>query len=167
MTARLSRSLSLRRLLRDGEVHVDANAEERETIAAALDLLDLDALSATVHATPYRRQGVELRGTVSADLVQPCVVSLEPVPAHVHEAFHIRLHPDAAPAGADVDPDGEDPPERLEGEVVDVGAIVLEHFVLGIPPYPRAEGAAFDSEEEAEQEPSPFAALAVLKSSRP
>jgi len=92
-------------------------------------------------------------------------VTREPVPAAVEEAFSIRLDPQAGEAAiVDIDPDAEDPPERLESDSVDVGAIALEHFVLGLDPYPRADGAQFDGHIGDDGEaPSPFAALAVLR----
>jgi hypothetical protein len=46
--------------------------------------------------------------------------------------------------------------------------VVEQQFVLGIDPYPRKPGAAFDAAaygaaEPEEAKPSPFAALAKLK----
>jgi uncharacterized metal-binding protein YceD (DUF177 family) len=163
MIARLSRPVSLRRLRGEETITVEATAEERAALAEALDLLTLDSLTATVTVRPWRTDGVVVSGTVRGALTQACVVTLEPVASVVEEEFVRRLHPDAAEnPDVEVDPEADDPPERLEGDTVDVGAIVLEHFALGIDPYPRAPGAVWES-EEAEEEPSPFAALAALK----
>ncbi|GAB5375253.1 MAG: DUF177 domain-containing protein [Acuticoccus sp.] len=168
MTARLSRPISVRRIVREEPVTVEASEAERAAIAEALDLVSLDSLTAELTVRPWRKEGVRVVGTVRADLAQACVVTLEPVHSHVEEDFDVRLHPDAVECNSDVEIDVEaaDPPEPLEGDLVDVGAIALEHFVLGVEPYPRAPGAVFDTagdaEEEAE-EPSPFAALAALK----
>lgn len=142
-----------------------ADEAERRQIAEALDLVAIDRLSAEVSVKPWRREGVRVSGTVRAAVSQPCVVTLEPVPGTVEEAFTLRLDPEASEAATvDIDPDSEDPPERLESDVVDIGAIVLEHFVLGLDPYPRAEGVAFEGHiEDDEPETSPFAALKTLK----
>ena len=171
MTARLSRPISVRRIVREEPVTVEASEKERAEIAEALDLLSLDSLTAELVVRPWKSEGVRVIGTVRAALTQACVVTLEPVASTVEEEFDVRLHPDAAavstPAQVEVDVEAADPPELLEGDTVDVGAIALEHFVLGIEPYPRIEGAVFDIEDEdgaAEvDEPSPFAALAALK----
>jgi uncharacterized protein len=161
--ARLSRPVSLRRLRGEERVTIEATAEERAALAAELDLLAIGRLTAEVTLTPWRATGVRVAGTVHGEVTQACVVTLEPVVSVIDETFAVRLHPDAAESPeVDVDPEAEDPPERLEGDVVDVGAIVLEHFALGIDPYPRAPGAVFEPAEE-EDEPSPFAALAPLK----
>ena len=168
MTARLSRPISVRRIIREEPVTVEASEAERAAIAEALDLVSLDSLTAELTVRPWRKEGVRVVGTVRADLAQACVVTLEPVPSHVEEDFDVRLHPDAVESSSDVEIDVEaaDPPEPLEGDLVDVGAIALEHFVLGIEPYPRAPGAVFETETDAveqTEEPSPFAALAALK----
>ncbi|WP_420392137.1 YceD family protein [Acuticoccus sp.] len=167
MTARLRRPVSVRRLTGE-EVHrIEASEPERAALVEALDLVALDALTADVALRPWRGQGVRVTGTVRGAVVQSCVVTLEPVPGTVEEEFDVRLHPDAAVAvSVEVDPDAPDPPEKLTGHEVDVGAICLEHFVLGLDPYPRAPGVEFEADESdgAEaKEPSPFAVLARLK----
>lgn len=163
MIARLSRPLSLRRLKGEERVTVEATPEERTALAEALDLLSLDSLTAEVTVKPWRVDGVKVSGTVRGAVTQACVVTLEPVTSAVEETFEMRLHPDATPdPEVEVDPAAEDPPELLEGDTVDIGAIVFEHFALGIDPYPRAPGAVWEA-EEVEEEPSPFAALAALK----
>lgn len=145
---------------------IEATAEERAALAEALELVAIDDLSAEVIVKPWRGEGVRVQGTVRGTVTQSCVVSLEPVPGSVEEAFDMRFHPDVAePSEIDVDPEAPDPPEPLEGYEVDVGAIALEHFVLGLDPYPRAPGVAFEPvEDDTEaEEPSPFAVLESLK----
>nr|WP_255720777.1 DUF177 domain-containing protein [Acuticoccus kalidii] len=113
---------------------------------------------------PWKGEGVRVTGRVSGKLRQACVVTLEPVEGTVEETFDLRFHPDIQESTTiDVDADAEDPPEPLDGQSIDIGAIALEYFALGIDPYPRAPGAEFDDIEEGEEEPSPFAALAALK----
>lgn len=169
MTARLSRPVSIRRLQTEEVVRVEASEEERASIAEALDLIALESLTADLTLRPWRREGVRVEGRVRGVLTQACIVTLDPVESTVDEEIDVRLHPDAVDTTTvEVDPDAADPPEPLEGDTVDVGAIVLEHFVLGIDPYPRVPGAEFDPGEvadEEEEEPSPFAALAALKNS--
>ncbi len=167
MTARLSRPVSVRRLAREERVAVEATAQERAAIAEELDVLSIESLTADVTLRPWRKDGVRVEGRVRGALSQACVVTLEPVATTVDETFDVRLHPEVASTGpVDVDVDAADPPELLETDTVDVGAIVLEHFVLGIEPYPRAPGAELDLPEglvEDEPDPSPFAVLASLK----
>ena len=55
----------------------------------------------------------------------------------------------------------EDEPDPVIDGKIDLGALAAEFFALGLDPYPRKPGVAFD-EEETNPEPtdSPFAALA-------
>ena len=166
MSARLSRPISVRRLSKEERVTVEATPEERAAIADALDLVAVDSLTAEISLRPWKKEGVRVTGVVKAAVVQSCIVTLEPVPSTVDETFELRLHPDAVLSTTiDVDPEAEDPPEPLETDTVDVGAIALEHFALGLDPYPRAPGAVFEAEEDEpeDEEPSPFAVLEALK----
>jgi len=135
-------------------------------VAVDTETTSLDSLTADITLRPWRQEGVRVEGRVRGSLSQACVVTLEPVATTVDEEISLRLHPDAVESGPiEVDVDATDPPELLEEDVIDVGAIVLEHFVLGIEPYPRVAGVEFEvpQEEDDEKEPSPFAVLASLK----
>ena len=146
--------------------------EERAAIAETLDLVDLPALAAQLELRRDGRGRIHVEGHVVADIVQSCVVSLEPVPQHIDEPISMVFVEDGdmeaeARPGAEIriDPATEDPPEALTGSRLDLGPIVLEHFVLAIDPYPRAPGAEMpETGEGASDSPeSPFAVLAKLK----
>ncbi|MEM9221297.1 MAG: DUF177 domain-containing protein [Pseudomonadota bacterium] len=165
MTANLSRPVDIRRLHKEQNVTVEATETERTAIAKALELLSLESLTAQLSVTPWRQDGVRVSGTVHAKLSQACIVTLEPVENIMDEPFEVCLHPEASAGSVvEIDPDAPDPPDILEGDTVDVGAMVLEHFALALDPYPRAPGVEFEPpKDESEDEPSPFAALAALK----
>jgi uncharacterized metal-binding protein YceD (DUF177 family) len=146
-----------------------ATEAERDALARAYGLREVKALSADLTARPGARGSVIVEGRVTADIVQTCVVSLEPVEQRIDEPVESRFAPEAkrdAASGGEihVDLDVEDPPEPL-GSSIDLGALAEEYFVLAIDPYPRAPGAEIP--EEAGRDPaagndSPFAALAAL-----
>jgi uncharacterized metal-binding protein YceD (DUF177 family) len=150
-------------------VEMSASAAERSALAAANDLVSVDGLSATVDVERAPGGAVVVSGHVVADIVQTCVVSLAPVAAHIDEAFSVRY----VRGGQGGSPEGEiivdleavDPPEMLTGPTIDVGALVEEHFILAIDPYPRAPGAELPAEVpsgSAGDPSSPFAALAAF-----
>jgi uncharacterized metal-binding protein YceD (DUF177 family) len=151
---------------------VEATEKERKEISAALDLVDLPALAADLELRRDGRGRIHVEGRVVADIVQSCVVSLEPVAQHIDEPIAM-VFVEAREAGAEprpgaeirVDPVDEDPPEALPGSTLDLGPIVIEHFVLAIDPYPRAPGAELpDGGEGTSDSPdSPFAILAKLR----
>lgn len=166
MIARLSRHFSVRRLHRPEEVSIEASEEERAALAEALDLVAVKSLTAQLTVRPWRGEGVAVSGTVQGEVVQECVVTLEPVEGRVEEAIHMRLHPTVSQSPTvDIDPDASDPPELLDSDVVDLGAIAVEHFALGLDPYPKAAGVTFEAEalDEDDAPPSPFAVLSTLR----
>ncbi len=127
-----------------------ASDEQRAALAAAYDLVAMDRLSASATLTPGAGGLVAVSGRVVADIVQSCVVSLEPVAQHIDETFAVDFAPAGRPAAKPpleaarevaIDPEAPDPPEPMAGTSVDVGALVEEMFVLAIDPYPRAPGA--------------------------
>jgi hypothetical protein len=152
----------------DGEgFDVDIAPTERE--AAALARL--------IGATSVRRMrlrgrlapaggGWRLEGRLGATVVQPCVVTLEPVTTRIDVDVHRLWLPEAGRPAAEVVlvVDAEDEPEPL-GDRIDLGLVATEALALGVPAYPRKPGAALPSSDEAvdEDRPLPFAALAALR----
>lgn len=152
-------------------VSIEAGPEERERLARDLDILSVDALSATFTLTPWRKTGVRVAGEVRGRVKQACVVTLDPVDEEVVETVDRTFLPgdEIGPIGDEIEIDAEadDPPEALEGSTLDLGVIASEHLALGLDPYPRAPGAGYgdliEDDGSKDEEPSPFAALAKLK----
>lgn len=157
--------------------HVIIVADEatRAALARHADIVSVEAMRAELVVRPWGHDGFSVEGRVTADLTQACVVTLEPVPGRVDETVAVKLVPPEAMARWVEKQDEEgaidldltrDIPDPIEGGVIDVGAIAVEHFLVGLDPYPRKEGAAFDAEAAGVgaggDELSPFAALARL-----
>lgn len=167
----LSRPLAVDGLPANGlEAEVEATEEERRTLAEMLDILAIHSLTGRFTVKPWRRDGVKVTGVVEAEVDQACVVSLEPVRQTVREEVDLAFLPGAElpPAGAEieVDPDAPDLPEPLEDGRIDLGAVTAEHMALGLDPYPRAPGVAFEGwiEDDGRNDGgSPFAGLKALK----
>jgi uncharacterized metal-binding protein YceD (DUF177 family) len=168
----LQRRVEAARLPATGiDLSVEASESQRKALAEAYKLVAVSGLAATATVTPGRRGSLVAEGRVTADIVQSCVVSLEPVAQHIDESFSVRFVPADSPEavlpkpGSEVvvDPTQPDPPEVMEGSGIDVGGLVEEVFALAIDPYPRAPGAALPADPVAppqERETSPFAVLA-------
>lgn len=165
------------RLPRKGmPVLIDADERQRSALAAEHDLLSVARLRAELLVVPWKGDGVRITGHVEAEIVQACVVSLEPVPASIREAVEAIFIPEgstlakrvADPSGEIfVDPEGPDAPELFVGDTIDVGAVAEEFFALGIEPYPRGSGvgaaAVKPVDEETPRPVSPFEKLRSLK----
>lgn len=150
---------------------LDVDEASRARIARRLELVALARLDALVRvvlerARPDRR--VRLEGRIEALATQTCVVTLEPVESHIEAAFE-RILDAAAPAAEEavVDPELPDV-EPLEGDVLDVGEIVIEELSLALDPFPRRPDAALGDlvPAAADDAPSPgaFASLERLRS---
>jgi hypothetical protein len=148
-----------------------ADEAVRRQVARALGLSALDRLEAEVTLCPWL-DGAEVVGRWSADLVQECGVTLEPVPARLEGDFQLRVVPQGSAAAPSADAEVEmelsedDPPDVLDGDRIDIGHYVVEQLSLEIDPFPRAPGATFDPPAP-EEPPSPFAVLNRLKDADP
>ncbi|KZL16737.1 hypothetical protein PsAD2_03354 [Pseudovibrio axinellae] len=155
------------------------NESDRAQIAKAYDLIELIELEVDLDLRPWRRDGLAARGHIRANAVQRCVVTLEPVECVINEEFDRTFLPEQDSRGrrrrdddtleVDLDVNESDPPDYFEGPQVDLGAIICEHFALGLDPFARAKGVEMDEKyapnpeeeqkQDEEQKPSPFAAL--------
>jgi uncharacterized metal-binding protein YceD (DUF177 family) len=142
-----------------------ANATERAKLAERFGLLALDRLSAEVRLKRGRRGAVFMEGRFAADVTQACVVTLEPVAAHLEQDFTVTFAPrGAAQAGEVVIALEEDEPsEEIVDGRIDIGEAVVQQFAVALDPYPRSPAAAaaeLSGGTEEEGRKGPFAALA-------
>ncbi|HEY8580698.1 MAG TPA: DUF177 domain-containing protein [Beijerinckiaceae bacterium] len=187
-----SRPFLVEELLRrpDDTLTIEADAEERAALAAADEVPGVGALTAT-YRIAREGKFIHVTGEVRARVTQTCVVTLEPFESEVVEPVDVRFAEDAAPPppprpagkrGRDGEPasrrrrepakappppppaleEDEDPPDPIVDGRIDLGALAAEFLALGLDPYPRKPGAAFQPIAE-EPEESPFAALAKLQ----
>lgn len=145
---------------------IDADATERERLARRLGLSELRRLHADL-ALQHRGAGIALTATWVAEVVQDCVVTLDPVVSELSGTFELAYGPAAKAetvAEVELDLDAADPPEPIAGGRIDVGEAVVEQLALAIDPYPRKPGVEFvPPADEAETTENPFAALGGLK----
>lgn len=142
-------------------VVIDAGEKERAALATAHELVAVKHYRAELLVVPWKRNGVKVSGTVEADIVQECVVTLDPVENHVGEAVEAVYLPEDSKLGRlgfdgggeiVLDAEGPDSPETFSGDTIDVGALAEEFFGLGIDPYPRKAGAEVAAAEDKESE---------------
>lgn len=167
-----SRRVSIDSLADDEVIQdIEANAEERAALAARFGLLALDSLTATVRLKRGRGGRIRLDGEFAADVVQSCVVTLEPVKSRVADSFTVTFAPtsdlDTGPE-LDLSPWAEELPEPLEGDVIDIGETVAQFLSLALDPYPRRQGIEFTPADYPglaadSAKNGPFAALATLR----
>jgi uncharacterized metal-binding protein YceD (DUF177 family) len=153
-------------------VRLSANESERQALAELWDVREVLSLSADLQIARWKKDGVKIKGDVTARIVQSCVVTLEPVEADIKESIDSILVPEgsrlARQASNDggemiLSPDGPDIPDTFTGDTIDAGVVVSEHVALAIEPYPRKPGVTFGARIEStaadDEKPNPFAAL--------
>jgi hypothetical protein len=169
-----SRPIRVETIPREGlRTIIEADAAERAALAAFNNLHAVGRLVADLTLKPGVGGVINVRGEVAADITQTCVVTLEPFAASFVEPVDLQFAaPSAAPArrsategereSAALD-DGDQPDPIIEGKI-DLGALAAEFLTLGLDPYPRKPGAAFEP-PKAGQSPadSPFSGLADPK----
>jgi len=159
-------------------LEIAASDSERAALAKRFGFLGLPAFSARV--TVDRRPGgqVVVEGRLRGRIVQACILTLDPVPQDLDDAFRVIFKQDLA---EERDPEsGEalvsaqaDAPEPLPGNLLDVGEIVAEQLSLAAEPYPRKHGVKLEDvlpkprkegrHGRHEQRRHPFAGLAALR----
>ncbi len=144
---------------------ITPDAEARKALAAELGLLDLPALSFQGAITASGSDDWRLDGQLTATVVQPCVVTLEPVTTALSEKVARVYSPHITPPEDDEVEIPEDDIEPL-GQYIDAAAVMAEALALALPLYPRADGAELAAPEVADEPEDntrrPFAGLADL-----
>jgi uncharacterized metal-binding protein YceD (DUF177 family) len=122
---------------RDTTHRIAADAREREALAARFSLLALDRLEAEVRVRRLAGGLVRLSATFAAEVVQACVITLEPVADRIAEEFTLLYG--ETEAAREIVLDGEDETvEPLEGSTIDIGEAVAQQLSLALDPFPRA-----------------------------
>jgi len=153
------------------ELRIDATEEQRAALGKRMELIDIPALSAEIAVVRLGLRRVRVHVKYRADVIQSCVVTLEPVPVTIEESFTQEFlcetekvnHSTAADRG-EVWVEPNDEVEILESDHLDVGELLVQYLSLALDPYPRKEGTSFAGFKTDEGAPNPaFAALGEIK----
>jgi len=161
------RLISVARLSVNGiEEKLDAKPEERMALARRFDLIELPVLKAQLDVQPGPQQTVKVTGKIIADVVQRCVVTLEPIANHFDLDINITFIPQEQHhegAGEPLVDDLEDEVELFSAGKIDLGEMVAQQLGINLDPYPRKPNAALGSIEfgPKAEKPHPFAGLAT------
>lgn len=145
--------------------------DELARIAAALDLSALRKLSFEGRIKPLGASDWVVEGRLGATVVQPCVVTLDPVTTRIDTDVRRQFVADyEEPNDPEAEMPEDDSVEAL-GTWIDPGRIMREALALAVPDYPRKEDAelgqlVYTKPGEApmtDEDARPFAGLADLK----
>ena len=151
------------------EITLSPTEEQRTRLAqwAGVDAVESFVARISLQRRSANRFGYDAK--LTADILQSCVVTLEPVHSHLDVDIERTLHLVKVPSSAQISahelaPSAEEGPEEIQDPRYDIAGPVLEEFALAIDPYPRATGVVFEAPADSEAGESPFAALKSLKS---
>ena len=168
MPDRFAHHLRLDQIGEGERLDLVADEAERRSVSNRLGLGRLDRLEA--HVTLGRNgRVVRAEGRIVATLEQNCVVTGEPVTAHIDEPFALVFipAPDSARPDEEVELGAEDCDTVFyDGGAIDLGSAIADTLALSVDPYPRsasADAALREAGVLSEEQAGPFAALAALK----
>jgi uncharacterized metal-binding protein YceD (DUF177 family) len=147
VTPEFSRSVQVEGLGANGAtIALKADAGECTAVANRLDLQEVKNLQAEATLRRTAVGLVRLNVEFSANVIQSCVVTLDPVPGRVADRFTLLCEGEQKQGRDDdggdvyVDPFGEDPVEVLTDGCLDIGELLIQHLSLALNPYPHADG---------------------------
>jgi uncharacterized metal-binding protein YceD (DUF177 family) len=156
---------------------LEPDAAERAALARVLGASEIRKLRFAGTLKPEGRGDWRLEATLGATVVQPCVVTLEPVVTRIDEAVlrrYLAEWPEEPPPGSETEMPEDDSAEPLGG-AIDPAQVMAEALALALPDFPRAEGVEIGTASAAPPgaepldtaEVHPFAALARLRKDAP
>ena len=141
-------------------------------IAKELELSALRKLSFEGRVKPLGTSDWVLEARLGATVVQPCVVTLEPVTTRIDvDVTRQYLRDYKEPEEPEAEMPEDDTTEAL-GAWIDPGVVMLEALALAVPDYPRKDDASLGQMvytkpgevPMTDEDARPFAGLADLKS---
>lgn len=152
------------------DLDVTLDADTRQALADTLKLSAVERFEAHLTVAPLRG-GIRAQGRLSARVIQPSVVTFEPVTQDIDEPIDRVFLPEPAAhkptPGSElyVDLEDDDFPDHIAGPEVDLSALLIETLALAIDPYPRLPGESLDALGLGSDNGAggPFADLAKLK----
>jgi len=144
---------------------------ELEAIRDDLDLQGLRKLSFVGEIRARGKRDWVLTGQLGATVIQPCVVTLDPVTTRIETSVRRMYLSDwTEPDEPEFEMPEDDETEPLGAEI-DPGVVMREALALALPQYPRKDGAHLESANFTEpgkqamtdDDAKPFSGLAGLR----
>jgi uncharacterized metal-binding protein YceD (DUF177 family) len=140
-----------------------ATEVHRQTIVEMFDLLELKSFSVQFQVEKQINNTYNLQGSINAVVVQPSVVSFEPVTTAVSEQFTVVLVPSQKRLEDYEESHPDDDSDVFKDGEYDIGTLALEYLSLSLPDQPKLPGENANYQEfdptENTPKPSPFASL--------
>lgn len=149
------------------------DAATLRTLAEELGVQTLRKLRFSGKIAAQGHRDWHLTAKLGATVVQPCVVTLEPVTTRIDTNVSRTYVADLPEIDTEEAEMPEDDSVEALGKVIDPAAVMAESLALALPLYPRKQGVSLDAAVFAEpgttpmrdEDARPFAGLADLRDS--
>ncbi len=150
----------------------EAEKDFRSSEARRLGLLSIDFFRFDALILPLETYDkFSLNVHFCADVVQSCIITLEPVRSRIDETFKLcysrLLNSKNRNEHGWFDPMEKESFEMFKSGKIDVGDVVMEHLVLALDPYPRKKDVEFEfNTKNRIEKNNPFSVLSDKKLNR-
>ncbi len=142
---------------------VKPTADEIAALVVRFDFISIDDMDAVVSIQKVAHDCWDVAGTLSANVIQRCVITDIHVPELVDFTIEERyVRSVENNNGIEVDLNGAEP---LVGGAIDIGEMVAQTLGVAVTPWPKLLASADSLFQEDALEEHPFAGLAALKKS--
>ena len=152
--------------------HISAREVQRAAIARRIGVVRIDRFEAAIAVRRTPVDLIQLQGSLSADVVQECVITLDPIGARIQVEIdnYYSEFPREMPSGTDDLALGDENwPELVEDGWIDLGDAVIQELAVAIDPYPRkpdVELGVVEFENGAADTHRPFSGLVDINTKR-
>jgi len=152
-------------------VHLEANAVERSALATRFELVSVELLVGDLVIERIKGSDlIRVRGQMSAEIRQSCVISGETVSGNLVEKVDERFGPlGKTEIEIEIAVEEEAPLEPIMNGEIDLGEIIAQYLGVAIDPYPKAPGAKILQQYQGEEgdmdetRENPFEVLSSLQ----
>ena len=152
-------------------VRLEANAVECAALAVRFELVSVESLVGDLIIERIKgSEIIRVRGRMSAEIQQFCVISGETVRGNLVESVDERFSSsDETGIEIEIAFEEENPPEPIMEGKIDLAEIIAQYLAVAIDPYPRAPGAKIPQQYQDEEgdmletRKNPFEVLSSLQ----
>ncbi len=133
--------------------------EERQRIARRLGVIAVRECEGEINIRATKTI-IDVSGSLRAELTRECVASLEEMEETIADSFELQFFRSEKALEAIEDEEEAEFAEVHEGDIFDLGELLVQQLSLAMDPFPRKPGASsLAAEFGAGEDASPFAVL--------
>ena len=134
----------------------EPDSADLEKLANSLQAIEVQGFKSDLRIARWKKFGVQFSGTATLEVTQSCVVTLDPVKQDLKLEVCRRFMPAGKVVRHNeyyddgelvIDPEGQDEPDELNDNQIDLWQILIEEILLELDPFPRSATASSGNHE--------------------